>query len=97
MGSHLITGYSLDDIFRAVGIVGFAIYVCSFFCLTTGRLDSTGPLYFALVLSAATCVAISMLADFNLSAMLIQTFYILMALIGIARRMRAWVFSAAQT
>lgn len=71
---------------RAIGLLGFAIYVVGFFCLCTGRLDSTRSLYFALVLAASSCVMISLWADFNLSAALIQGFYILMSLGGLALR-----------
>ena len=55
-----------------------------------GHLDSGGPRYFSLVLMASTCVLISLWADFNLSAALIQAFYILMSLGGIAIRRRKW-------
>lgn len=76
-------------IFRTIGLLGFAIYVVGFFCLSTGRMDSSGPLYFCSVLTAATFVLVSLLADFNLSAAMIQVFYIAMALGGIARRWRS--------
>lgn len=85
--------YSLDLIpldaqvvCRAFGLLGFAIYTSAFFCLSTGRLDSKRPEYFGLVLAAASCVMISLWADFNLSAALIQGFYIFMALGGIMLR-----------
>jgi hypothetical protein len=73
------TSFDLETICRAIGLIGFATYVTGFFCLSTGRLDSARPLYFAIVLFASTCVMISLLADFNLSAALIQGFYIVMS------------------
>lgn len=78
----------LDYIFlsRAAGLIGFAVYVCGFFCLSTGRLDSSKPIYFALTLTAASCVLLSLWADFNLSAALIQIFYIFMSIGGIILR-----------
>lgn len=72
------------------GLTGVLLYVTSFFCLSTGRMDSSGLVYFILVLVAASLVLLSLCADFNLSAALIQGFYISMSLGAIALRMRAW-------
>ena len=65
---------------RAIGLIGFATYVTGFFMLCSGRLDSSRPLYFGIVLTASTCVMISLLADFNLSSALIQGFYMTMSI-----------------
>ncbi len=73
---------------RAIGLVGFMVYVTGFFCLCTGRLSSATPLYFLMTFIAASCVMISLVADFNLSAALIQGFYIIMSLGGIVLRKR---------
>lgn len=75
---------------QAVGLIGFLIYVGGFFCLCTGRLSSATPAYFLLIFAASSCVMVSLLADFNLSAALIQAFYIVMSLGGIALRWRSW-------
>ncbi len=85
----LIDPAYLDPVFiaRAVGLVGVCIYIISFFCLCSGRLDSTRPTYFCLIFVASACVMISLLADFNLSAALIQIFYGMMSLGGIALRL----------
>ncbi|MGC9420098.1 MAG: CBU_0592 family membrane protein [Rhodovulum sp.] len=79
-----------DTLCRAVGLLGFALYVAGFYCLSVGRIDTHRPLYFGLVLAASTCVMVSMVADFNLSAALIQGFYMLMSLGAICLRWRAW-------
>ncbi len=71
---------------RALGLVGFAIYVIGFFCLSVGKLDSSRPLYFAMVFVASSCVMMSLWADFNLAAALIQGFYIAMSLGGMFLR-----------
>lgn len=86
MHSLDLTSLDAQFICRAFGLLGFAIYASAFFCLSTGRLDSKRPEYFIMVLAAASCVMVSLWADFNLSAALIQGFYILMALGGIALR-----------
>lgn len=77
-----------DYFCRAVGLVGVGIYVTGFFYLCSGKLDSRKPTYFCLSFSAASCVMVSLIADFNLSAALIQVFYATMSLGGIARRLR---------
>lgn len=78
-----------ETLCRVIGLIGFLLYVVGFFCLSVGRLDSRQPLYFALVLTASTCVLVSLWADFNLSAALIQGFYIFMSLGAILKRLRA--------
>ncbi len=80
----------ITTICRALGLFGFALYVAGFYCLCTGRLDSSTPPYFALVFVASSCVLASLMVDFNLSAVLIQTFYVVMSLSAVAFRWRAW-------
>lgn len=82
---------------RAVGLVGFSIYVLGFFCLCTGRLTSSTPVYFMLTFCAASCVMVSLLVDFNLSAALIQAFYIVMSLAGALKRWRQYRFNRGET
>ncbi|WP_135505080.1 CBU_0592 family membrane protein [Roseovarius aestuariivivens] len=80
---------------RVVGILGFSLYVIGFFLLCSGRLDSRGPTYFLFILSASSCVMISLVVDFNLGAALIQFFYFMMALITVSRHYRGWRFNKA--
>ncbi|MEM7722430.1 MAG: hypothetical protein AAF376_08650 [Pseudomonadota bacterium] len=76
----------LAELCRAMGLLGFFLYAGGFFCLSTGRIHSSEPRYFVLVFAASSCVLVSLWADFNLSAALIQTFYLLMSLGGILLR-----------
>lgn len=78
-----------EAVCHAFGLIGFAIYVTAFFCLSLGKLDSSKPLYFLMVLVASSCVLTSLWADFNLSAALIQGFYIAMSVGAIGLRCRA--------
>lgn len=71
---------------RAIGLLGFGIYVIGFLGLSLGKLDSRQPRYFGMVLAASSCVMISLWADFNLSAALIQGFYIVMSVGGLILR-----------
>ena len=88
MPLYLTLDLDFETVCRFVGIIGFAIYVIGFLCLSTGRLNSSKPLYFGLVLAASCCVMISLVVDFNLSAALIQGFYILMSAGGLIMRRR---------
>lgn len=92
------THADLDTICRAIGLLGFAIYVAAFFGLSVGRLVSTQPLYFGLVLVASSCVLVSLWADFNLSAALIQGFYIIMSMGAILVRWhrKQWVLEGGE-
>ncbi|WP_120500970.1 hypothetical protein [Roseovarius sp. EL26] len=72
---------------RAIGLLGFSIYVIGFFCLCSGRLSSATPGYFLLTFIASSCVMVSLIVEFNLSAALIQLFYIVMSLGGIIIRL----------
>ncbi|WP_146346439.1 CBU_0592 family membrane protein [Phaeobacter marinintestinus] len=83
----------LEVFCRTLGLIGFAIYVLAFISLSFGRLTSTRPLYFVMVLVASSCVLASLWADFNLSAALIQSFYIVVSLGAIAVRSRVWLGS----
>lgn len=85
-----LTQIDLATTCRAIGLFGFATYVTGFFLLCSGRLNSSRPLYFGIVFVASTCVMISLLADFNLSAALIQGFYMTMSVGALlVRRPRA--------
>jgi uncharacterized membrane protein YagU involved in acid resistance len=86
MIAYDLSSVDLETICRALGLLGFAIYVVAFFCLSMGKLTSTRPLYFTMVLIASSCVLASLWADFNLSAALIQGFYIAMSLGAILLR-----------
>lgn len=86
MAHFYLTDLDFLIICRATGLVGFAIYVVGFFLLSVGRLNSSQPIYFGMVLAASSCVLVSLWADFNLAAALIQGFYILMSIGGIVIR-----------
>ncbi len=88
MAYYPIDILDLNTLFRAIGVIGFLIYVAGFYGLCTGRLNSASPLYFVMVLLASTCVMASLWVDFNLSAAMIQGFYIVMSLGAIFKRWR---------
>jgi predicted membrane protein len=87
MPSFSLETIDLFILCRAIGLLGFSIYVIGFFCLCTGRLSSSTPAYFLLTFIAASCVMMSLIVEFNLSAALIQLFYIVMSLGGVISRL----------
>lgn len=72
--------------FQLIGIVGFVVYFFAFGRVQFGRLDGNSVTYSALNVLAASLVAISLVAEFNLSSALIQGTWIVIGLVGIFKR-----------
>ncbi len=75
-----------DIFYRCVGVLGFTAYVCTYTCLTLRLLSSESIRYFAFNTCAASLVLISLSHEFNLASALIQVFWIILGVIGIALR-----------
>ena len=71
---------------QAIGVFGFSIYIAAFTLLQTGRICGNSATYTCFVVTAASCVLISLLSAFNLAAFLIQSSYVCIGLFGLARR-----------
>lgn len=74
---------------QTLGLVGFALYMGSYFALQIGRIDGNGLTYAIANLAAASCVLVSLGEHFNLPSMLIQISWIGISLVGIARQLFA--------
>lgn len=70
-----------------VGIVGVAIIIGTYLMLQLGRLASSDLTYSVLNAVGASMVIVSLLVDFNLSAFVVEAFWVLISLVGIARYM----------
>lgn len=70
-----------------IGLFGFGLYVINYVLLTTHRVHSHQCRFFAVNLVAAACVLTSQIASFNLPATLIQSFWIVLSLIAIFKRL----------
>jgi hypothetical protein len=79
-------GYGWYDL---VGNVGVALVLSAYLGLTLGRLASDRPPYLLLNLVGSALLLVSLAFAFNLSAVLIQVFWIAISLIGLARWFRA--------
>jgi multidrug transporter EmrE-like cation transporter len=77
--------YGLIDI---VGNVGVLILVFTYLLLQLNRLRSDDLAYSVLNAIGASLIILSLLIDFNLSALLMEVFWVLISLVGIYRYFR---------
>jgi hypothetical protein len=71
-----------------IGGIGVAILMVTFLLLQLGRIESNTLLYSLLNALGASLITISLLFDFNLSAFIMEVFWILISLIGVVRTLR---------
>ena len=68
-----------------VGNVGVAFIVGTYLLLLLNRIDSTSLRYSLLNAIGATLVIVSLVFDFNLSAFVIEAFWLVISMVGIGR------------
>jgi hypothetical protein len=71
------------------GNLGVAVIILSYLGLQLERIDSRSLLYSALNGIGAVLVILSLLVEFNLSAFVIEIFWVLISIFGIVNRLRA--------
>ena len=71
-----------------IGSIGVAILMVTFLLLQLGRLESNRLSYSVLNALGASLITVSLIFDFNLSAFIIEVFWILISLIGVYRILR---------
>jgi hypothetical protein len=71
-----------------VGIAGVVLLVIVYLLLQIDKLQSSGLTYSLLNAIGASLIIVSLLVDFNLSAFLMEAFWVLISLIGIFRHLR---------
>jgi hypothetical protein len=74
------------DILQIIGVAGFSLYITAFTLLQTGRICGNSVGYTCCVVTAASCVLISLITAFNLAAFLIQSSYVCLGVFGLLRR-----------
>jgi|KBSSwiStaDraftv2_1062776.scaffolds.fasta_scaffold150390_3 multidrug transporter EmrE-like cation transporter len=77
--------YSLIDF---VGNVGVAMIVVTYLLLQLDKLRSSDLAYSVLNALGASLIVASLIVDFNLSALLMEVFWVLISFIGIGRHFR---------
>ena len=76
--------YGLLDL---VGNVGVVLLMMAYLALQLNKLSSHGLTYSLLNLVGASLIIISLLVNFNLSAFVIEVFWVLISFIGIYRNL----------
>ena len=80
-----------------MGTAGVATIIATYGALQLGRLDGRGLAYSSLNAVGAACVLVSLTVDFNLSAVLIEVFWIAISLVGVVRGLRERLRPPAET
>ncbi len=78
-----LQSYGWPDI---AGNIGVALIVISYFLMQIGRLDGQSRGYALTNAVGAGLVILSLVFRFNLSAFLVEAFWLLISLIGLVRR-----------
>jgi hypothetical protein len=71
-----------------IGNVGVVVLVVTYLMLQLNKLSSDGLAYSVLNAAGAGLIVISLLYDFNLSALVIEVFWVLISFVGIYRYFR---------
>jgi len=70
---------------NVIGNLGVIMIVGSYFLVQIGKMSATGLLYTLLNGIGAAFIMVSLYFDFNLSAFIVEVFWILISLVGMAR------------
>ena len=71
-----------------VGNIGVVVLVVTYLMLQLNKLSSDGLAYSVLNAAGAGLIVISLLYDFNLSALVMEVFWVLISVVGIYRYFR---------
>ena len=71
-----------------LGNVGVVVLIVTYLMLQLNKLSSDGLAYSLLNAIGAGMIVVSLLYDFNLSALLMEVFWVLISLVGIYRYFR---------
>jgi len=74
--------------FDLVGNLGVAMIILAYLAMQIGHLDGRGMVFSVLNASGAALILVSLYYDFNLSAFIIEIFWIAISMIGIVRQLR---------
>ena len=71
-----------------VGNIGVVVLMIAYLMLQLNKLSSAGLTYSVLNAIGASLIIVSLLFDFNLSALLMEVFWVLISFVGIYRYFR---------
>jgi hypothetical protein len=75
-------------LFDILGTAGVAMIIITYVLLQTGRLQSTQLSYSLLNAAGAALILISLYYSFNLSAFIVEAFWLIISVYGIVRSLR---------
>lgn len=76
---------TLFEILNAVGLFGAGLYLLSYTLLQLGYIGGNSTTYILMNLTAASCVAISLIVSFNAASVVIQVSWIVISIVGLVR------------
>jgi hypothetical protein len=71
-----------------IGNIGVVVLMIAYLMLQLNKLSSNGLAYSLLNAIGASLIIVSLLVDFNLSALLMEVFWVLISFVGIYRYFR---------
>jgi multidrug transporter EmrE-like cation transporter len=77
--------YGLLDL---IGNIGVVVLMIAYLMLQLNKLSSSGLAYSVLNAVGASLIVVSLLVNFNLSAFIMEVFWVLISLVGIYRYFR---------
>ncbi len=80
------------SIFDLIGNVGVFLIIFSYLLLQTNKIKSTDVRYSLMNVFGAIFVIISLIENFNMSAFVIEAFWVLISIIGIVKYFKKKVF-----
>jgi hypothetical protein len=72
-------------VYDAVGAIGVSIIIVTYLLLQTGRMDSRRVAYSILNAAGSAMIIVSLWFDFNLAAFIVEFFWLLISIYGLAR------------
>lgn len=76
----------MNPVFDILGLVGVLLILTAYAALQLGRMDAADRIYSFLNLVGAVLILISLTVDFNLSAFVIESAWVVISLYGLLRR-----------
>ncbi|MCI2394985.1 hypothetical protein [Aliiroseovarius sediminis] len=83
-----MSNYGSLDGWEMVGLLGAVIYCTNYSMMAFDVITSKKACYYALQFMAASCVTLSLTVHFNVAALAIQLFFLVVSIIGFANHAR---------
>jgi predicted membrane protein len=78
----------MEYVYDIIGLIGVALIIIAYLLLQTNRLQAANPVYSAMNGLGALLIIISLLINWNLSAFIVEIFWLLISLYGLAKYFR---------